>query len=54
MGVDPVLARGSLEFCFGIFNTVQEAEEVAKILPGIVARLRELSPLGPDPSRAET
>jgi len=54
MGVDPVLARGSLELCFGIFNTLQEAEEVAQILPGIVARLRELSPLGPDTSRAET
>jgi cysteine desulfurase len=51
MGVDPVLARGSLDFSFGIFNTVQEAEEVARILPGIVARLRDLSPLAPDPSR---
>ncbi|MCI0409466.1 MAG: cysteine desulfurase [Acidobacteria bacterium] len=47
MGVDPVLARGSLEFCFGIFNTAQEADEVARILPGIVARLRQLSPLAP-------
>ena len=47
MGVDPVLARGSLEFCFGIFNTAEEADEVARILPGIVERLRELSPLAP-------
>jgi len=48
MGVDPILARGSMEFCYGIFNTEQETEEVARVLPGIVARLRQLSPLAPE------
>ena len=48
MGLDPVLARGSLEFSFGAFNTAEDVEEVALTLPGIVARLRQLSPLAPD------
>src|SRR5262245_37396719 len=51
LGLDPVLARGAVDFCFGIFNTAQEADEVARTLPGIVDRLRQLSPLAPDPSR---
>lgn len=47
MGVDPVLARGALEFCFGAFNVATDAERVGRELPPIVERLRALSPLTP-------
>jgi len=47
VGVDPVVARGALEFCFSRFNTIQDAQEVARVLPGIVERLRRLSPITP-------
>jgi len=47
MGVDPILARGSLQFGFGPTNGVEDVETVAQALPKIVNRLREISPFTP-------
>jgi cysteine desulfurase len=45
IGVDPVVARGALIFSFGERNDERDPGAVGEILPSIVARLRELSPL---------
>jgi len=51
MGLDTVLARGSVELCFGAFNQIEDVERVAPALAEIVNRLRALSPLFPGPRR---
>ncbi|MBN1831160.1 MAG: cysteine desulfurase [Deltaproteobacteria bacterium] len=38
-------AHGSLEFTFGRFNTESDIERVLDVLPGVLERLRGLSPL---------
>jgi cysteine desulfurase len=38
-------AHGSLEFTFGRFNKESDVDRVMEVLPGIVERLRRLSPL---------
>lgn len=38
-------AHGSLEFSLGRFNQAEDIDRVVEVLPGIVARLRKLSPL---------
>ena len=45
MGVSPELARGSLRLTAGKDNTREQVEHVVDVLPGIVAKLRQLSPL---------
>ena len=45
IGIDPILARGAMTFAFGETNGEADAESVAGILPGLVERLRALSPL---------
>ncbi len=45
MGVPDELARGSLRLSMGKDNTHQDIERVLEVLPGIVERLRALSPL---------
>jgi len=45
IGCPPALARGSIRFSLGIYNTMEEVDRVLEILPPIVARLREISPL---------
>ncbi len=45
MGLPPELAHGSLRFSIGKFNKEPDIETVMKIFPGIVAQLREMSPL---------
>jgi cysteine desulfurase len=45
MGVSEELARGSLRVTLGKDNTTAEIDRLLDVLPGIVARLRELSPL---------
>jgi len=47
MGIDPVLGRGSIHFSFGAFNVDDDVEEVARVLPRVVERLRRISPLAP-------
>ena len=38
-------AHGSLEFTFGRFSTEEDVDRIMAALPGVIARLRELSPL---------
>jgi len=45
MGMDAALAQGSLLFSLGKDNTEQEMDRVLEVLPPIVQRLREMSPL---------
>ena len=45
MGIPHELAHGSLRFSLGRDNTAQEVEQVIAVLPPIVRRLREMSPL---------
>jgi cysteine desulfurase len=47
MGVNPVRARGSVRFSLGIYNTDAEVDYVLQHLPGIIAKLRAISPLEP-------
>lgn len=44
-GLDPETAHGSLRMTNSSFNTQEEIDYVIETLPGIVARLREMSPL---------
>jgi len=45
MGVDPALAQGSILFSLGRDNTAEEVDFVLDVLPPIVERLRQMSPL---------
>ena len=45
MGVPHDMAHGSLRFSLGKFNTESEVDKVIQILPGIVEKLRVISPL---------
>lgn len=43
MGVDPVLAQGSIRFSMGRFTTREEIDYTVSILPEIIERLRSMS-----------
>ncbi len=45
MGVDAAMAQGSLLFSFGMENSMEDVTRVLEILPPIVERLRNMSPL---------
>ncbi|MEE9583583.1 MAG: aminotransferase class V-fold PLP-dependent enzyme, partial [Dehalococcoidales bacterium] len=45
MGLPPEQAHGSLRFTLGKWTTEDEIERVLAVLPGIVAKLRAMSPL---------
>ena len=45
MGVPEELARGSLRFTLGRMNTEADVDRLLEVLPGIVQRLRALSPI---------
>jgi len=45
IGVSAEVAHGSLRFTLGKESTVEQVEHVLAVLPGIVARLREMNPL---------
>jgi cysteine desulfurase len=45
MGIDAANAQGSLLFTLGKDNTEEDVDDVIKILPPIVQRLRDMSPL---------
>jgi cysteine desulfurase len=45
IGLAPEEARGSLRFSLGRDNTREEVDRAVEIIPGVVERLRELSPL---------
>jgi cysteine desulfurase len=48
MGLAPMRARGSVRFSLGIYNTEEEVDYLLKHLPGIIRKLRDISPLNPD------
>lgn len=45
MGVSPEVTHGSLRITLGEENSAEEVSRLLKVLPGIVARLRKMSPL---------
>lgn len=45
MGVPPELARGSIRMTLGHQNTQEDVDRVLEVLPGIIERLRAMSPL---------
>ncbi len=45
IGVETALAQGSLVFTLGESNTGEDVDYVAEVLPSIVERLRQMSPL---------
>jgi len=45
MGLTHVIAQGSLLFSFGLDNTSEDVDYVLEVLPPIVDRLRQMSPL---------
>jgi len=45
IGLEAALAQGSLVFTLGESNTVEDVDYVAEVLPPIVDRLRQMSPL---------
>jgi cysteine desulfurase len=45
MGVDAATAQGSLLFSFGLQNSMADVNRVLEILPPVVERLRNMSPL---------
>jgi cysteine desulfurase len=45
MGVDAALAQGSLRISLGRGNTEEDVGRVLEVLPPIVQRLRDMSPL---------
>jgi cysteine desulfurase len=45
MGLDHAIAQGSLLFSFGIDNTKEDVDYILEVLPPIVERLRQMSPL---------
>jgi cysteine desulfurase len=45
MGLSHAIAQGSLLFSFGIDNTSEDIDYVLEVLPPIVDRLRQMSPL---------
>lgn len=47
MGVSPMRARGSIRFSLGRYNTDEEVDYILKHLPGIISKLRAISPLNP-------
>ena len=54
MGVSPMRARGSIRFSLGIYTTEEEVGYLLKHLPGIIDKLRLMSPLTPDPQNPAT
>jgi cysteine desulfurase len=45
IGIQHALAQGSLLFSFGMENTSEDIDYVLEVLPPIVNRLRQMSPL---------
>ena len=45
MGIDAATAQGSLLFSFGMQNNPEDVDHIVKVLPPIVERLRNMSPV---------
>lgn len=52
IGVDPVTSQSSIRFSLGMLNTQQDVDYILDVLPGIVTKLREMSPLYKKKKRA--
>jgi cysteine desulfurase len=50
MGSNPARARGSLRFSLGIYNSGNDVDYLLEHLPGIIAKLRSMSPATPAPA----
>jgi len=48
MGLDHATAQGSIRFSLGKDNTAEDIDFVTEILPGIIDKLRKMSPLYPE------
>jgi len=48
MGLPPMRARGSVRFSLGIYNTDEDVDYLMKHLPGLIQKLRDISPLNPE------
>ena len=46
MGFSNERARASLRFSFGRYNSQGDLARACELVPGVVAKLRELSPAG--------
>ncbi len=46
MGVPPEVARGSIRFSLGRYTEEEDIDRLIRVLPPIVKRLKEMSPLG--------
>lgn len=53
LGRDEELARGSIRFSFGKDNTEEDVNHVLEVLPRVVEKLRQLSPLSPSNLREQ-
>lgn len=51
MGVPFTAAHGSIRFSLSVYNTQQEVDKVLEVMPGIVRRLRDISPFGREGSQ---
>jgi cysteine desulfurase len=47
MGLTPMRARGCVRFSLGMYNTAEDVDYLLQHLPGIIQRLRDISPLNP-------
>jgi len=47
MGLTPMRARGCVRFSLGVYNTDEDVDYLLAHLPGIIRRLRDISPLNP-------
>ncbi len=54
MGIDAATAQGSLLFTLGMDNTEEDVDDVLRILPPIVQKLRDMSPLYKKTARLKT
>jgi len=45
IGLSPTMAQGSVLFSLGKYNTSEEVSRLLEVLPPIVKRLREMSPI---------
>ncbi len=54
MGIDAGTAQGSLLFTLGKDNTEQDVDEVVRVLPPVVQKLRDMSPLYKKTSKFKT
>jgi cysteine desulfurase len=45
MGLTPARARGAVRFSLSVYNADRDVDRVLEVLPGIIRRLREISPL---------